>query len=115
MIGIDIIDVNRIAELSKNTRFLTKVFTQYEIEYFKAQGNNPQTLAGFFCAKESFAKALGCGIFAIKLTDVEVFHDNLGRPLLKLYNKAETLLQKRCTNLSISHTSNFAIAVCVLN
>lgn len=113
MIGIDIIEVDRIRSACKNERFLKKVFTKGEIEYFRARGENYQTLAGFFCVKEAVAKALGSGI-KFALTDVEVTHDDLGAPKAVLNNKAAALLGERKVEISLSHTESYATAAAII-
>ena len=58
-IGIDIIEVKRIeASLSKRGDFLRKIFTDKEIKMFEDKGNNPQTIAGNFAAKEAISKVV---------------------------------------------------------
>ena len=53
-IGVDIIEIYRIKELlDKNPRFLEKMFTSKEIEYFESKGFKAETIAGNFAAKEA--------------------------------------------------------------
>jgi len=53
--GIDIIEISRIQRaVKKNERFLAKVFSKSEIEYFLSTGKRMETLAGFFAAKEAY-------------------------------------------------------------
>ena len=57
-IGVDIIEIYRIKEiLDKNSRFLEKVFTSKEIEYFESKDFRPETIAGNFAAKEAISKS----------------------------------------------------------
>ena len=56
-IGVDIIEIYRIKELlDKNPRFLEKMFTSKEIEYFESKGFKAETIAGNFAAKEAISK-----------------------------------------------------------
>lgn len=113
-IGIDIIEIRRIEKaVKKNNRLLGRVFTLEENEYFKEKNYSPQTISGYFAAKEAVAKALGTGIGSIRWKDIEVLKDDLGKPYIKLHNNAlkiaynmniETIL------ISISHSRENAIA-----
>ena len=56
-IGVDIIEIYRIKELlDKNPRFLEKMFTSKEIEYFESKNFKAETIAGNFAAKEAVSK-----------------------------------------------------------
>ncbi len=59
-IGVDIVSVERIAEVYKKhgTRFLEKIFTPEEIHYCTGKRNPAEHLAARFAAKEALAKAL---------------------------------------------------------
>ena len=86
-IGIDIIEVKRIeASLRKRGDFLRKIFTDKEIKMFEDKGNNPQTIAGNFAAKEAISKSLGLGIRGYNFKDIEILRYDLLKTLLKTYN-----------------------------
>ncbi|MCL1954272.1 MAG: 4'-phosphopantetheinyl transferase superfamily protein, partial [Firmicutes bacterium] len=71
MIGIDIINIDRIAKLISQSHFVaSKIFCEQEWQYYMYSGSRVETLAGMFCAKESFVKAMGCGFGDISMTDV---------------------------------------------
>ena len=113
-IGIDIIEVKRIeASLSKRGDFLRKIFTDKEIKMLEDKGNNPQTIAGNFAAKEAISKSLGLGIRGYNFKDIEILRDDLGKPVVKTYNN----LKQICIDysvleikVSISHTKDYAAA-----
>ena len=122
-IGIDIIEVERIQnELSESEdAFCNKIFTKNEITYCrKASSKNVQSqrYAARFAAKEAFFKALGTGLREeLQWKDVEMCHDDLGKPHLELKNKALDLIKKEKISkilLSISHSKNNAVAVVIL-
>ena len=119
LVGIDVLDVVRMEKFVQNNHFLEKYFTPYEIEY--VQGNNRQTLslAGIFAAKEAFLKALGIGIGGgIALNDIEVRHDENGKPYLDvLSNKSKIMLKTMSVEeiaISISHADEMATAICII-
>ena len=113
-IGIDMIEINRIKEaIEKNPRFLEKMFTENEIEYFKSSGFRYESITGNFAAKEAISKAIGTGIRKFNFKDIEVIRDELGKPIVKTYNN----LTKMCIEynvidikVSISHCKEYAIA-----
>lgn len=119
-IGIDIVEVYRIAEtIARTPRFATRVFTAAEREYCDAKGAAAaQSYAGRFAAKEAFLKALKTG-WRGKITwhDIEIVSDDQGVPSLKVSGEAESLmnaLEADRIHLSISHTAEHAVAQVIL-
>lgn len=117
-IGTDIIEIERIDKAIKdNPRFIYKVFTEKEIEYLEDKGFKPQHAAGGFAAKEAISKALGTGFREFSMKDIEIYRDNLGKPKVLLYRKAEELAKIQgdyMVHLSISHDRDKAIAYAIL-
>ena len=116
-IGTDIIKVDRIGKAVRRTEnFLVKCFTEKEICYFKLRKFNPETIAGFFAAKEAVSKAIGTGFRGFGLRDVEVTINELGKPEVMVSKKVIDILKKESIkiHLSISHTEDDAIAFVVL-
>ncbi len=104
--GIDIIEISRIEDaIKKNDGFLKRVFSDAEIEYYNKKSNGFESLAGFFAAKEAYAKFLGTGIRGFNLSDVSVSHDESGNP--SIFFKGE----RQPVSLSISHNTTTAVAV----
>ncbi len=115
-IGIDIVEVYRIAEtLQRTPRFGERVFTTAERAYCDAKGAAAaQSYAGRFAAKEAFLKALQTG-WRGKITwhDIEIISDDQGVPTLRVSGEASALfanLGATQMHLSISHTSEHAVA-----
>jgi holo-[acyl-carrier protein] synthase len=113
-IGIDIVEIERIEEaLNKNKRFLEKLFTQEEINYFESKNFKAETIAGNFSAKEAISKALGTGIRNFNFKDIEVLRDINGKPIVKTYNNlSEICIDYNVLEIkvSISHSKNYAVA-----
>ncbi len=113
-IGIDIVEIYRIRQaIDKNHNFINRIFTANEIKIFEEKNYHPQTIAGFFAAKEAVAKALGTGIRNMKWKDIEILKDHLGKPYVKLHNNAEDLAYSMNIEkilVSISHSRENAIA-----
>lgn len=118
--GIDITEVYRITDaIARTPRFAERVFTVSEREYCEAKGKAAgQSFAARFAAKEAFFKALKTGWRGkISWQDVEVVNDENGAPFLRVSGEAERLLggmKAGRVHLSLSHTSNIAIAQVIL-
>lgn len=118
--GIDIIEINRIRSVINkwNLRFLNRVYTSNEIHYCGQKKDSCfQSFAGYFSAKEAWAKAIGTGIYGIRWKEIEIRKDDLGKPYIHLSGQAQKMATKRGitnTNLSISHTRHWAIAQVIL-
>lgn len=106
-LGTDIIEISRIVKNLRRKAFLQRVYTIAERSYLEKQGKNAaQSAAGFFCAKEACAKALGTGFGAdLSFCDVEVLHNQNGKPFLKVKGRERPDLL-----LSISHCQDYAVA-----
>lgn len=115
--GIDIIETERIEKaITKNDRFLHKIFSEKERKYINKRNRNIQTIAGMFAAKEAISKSLGTGIREFKWSDIQIEHDDLGKPMVELREKAkEIAIQKNVENIhiSISHIDKCAIAFAI--
>jgi holo-[acyl-carrier protein] synthase len=119
-IGIDIIEVARIREvLLRTPRFTERVFTLAEREYCDGRGVvAAQHYAARFAAKEAALKALQTGWRGgISWQDVEVSARDSGAPYLIFTGEVLATFKKfgaTATHLSLSHTSEHAIAQVIL-
>ncbi|HEU4509825.1 MAG TPA: holo-ACP synthase [Pyrinomonadaceae bacterium] len=119
-IGIDIIEVARIREvLLRTPRFAERVFTQAERNYCDSRGVvSAQHYAARFAAKEAALKALQTGWRGgISWQDIEVSSRESGAPYLIFTGHVLEVFERfgaTATHLSISHTSEHAIAQVVL-
>ena len=116
-IGTDIIEINRVRQAVGREIFKQKVFTAAEQNYCESRGKQfAASYAARFAAKEAFFKALGTGIFT-ELTEVEVKNNSQGQPEIFLYGKAKNFSEDKGVKkifLALSHSKDFATAVCVL-
>jgi holo-[acyl-carrier protein] synthase len=119
-IGIDIIEVARIREvLLRTPRFADRVYTAAERAYCDSRGVvAAQHYAARFAAKEAALKALQTGWRGgISWQDIEVSAHASGAPYLIFTGGVLTVFEKfgaTATHLSMSHTSEHAIAQVVL-
>lgn len=115
-IGVDLCAVHRFEQASEH--FLARVFSEGEQAYVGMKGvGQAAAMAGLFAAKEAFLKALGVGLGAVPLADIEVAHHDGGAPCYAVSGKALEALHARGiaqAHLSISHDGGMAAAFCVL-
>lgn len=109
-IGVDIEQISRLKRSMENSRFLDKCFTKSEQKYILSKANAAQSAAGMFCAKEAFMKAMGAGLGYFSLCDIEILHQENGKPYMKLYNRAKEMTEGENVLVSISHTGDLATA-----
>ena len=115
-IGVDIVDIDRMAELRERhgERFAGLLFTQAEYEYCMARAKPDECLAARFAAKEAVMKALGTGwANGVAFTGIEVWRREGGKPEIRLLGS--TLAQADrlgagAIHLSLSHSRESAIA-----
>ena len=114
-IGIDLAEVERYRfDERRRAWFARKIYTDEEWTYAMRKRNWAERLAGFFAAKEATRKAFG---HAIPWRWVGVSHEASGKPIIRLYGKAERLIAAREVSrihLSITHTATMASAIVVL-
>jgi holo-[acyl-carrier protein] synthase len=115
-IGVDIVEVEDFARrLARGA--LAKVFSVREWAYADSQPNRrAEILAARWAAREAFAKALGAGLRAEwPLDQIEVVHDDAGRPHINLGPAMIGLLPPNARiACSLSHSTSYAIAfVCI--
>ncbi len=121
-VGVDAVDVERFRRvLDRRPRFAARCFTESEQSDATGSADAAQSLAARFAAKEAVMKALGTGIGAFALTDVEV-RRTPGRgatrnaPFLVLRGTAAELAGAQGAgrfHLSLTHTDAVAIAFVV--
>jgi len=96
-------------------RFRDRVFTADETAFCEKLGSKYQSLAGRFAAKEAFSKALGTGLRgAIGWRDIQVNDTERSRPTITVFGRAKELLGNRRVHLSITHLTDYAAAVVVV-
>ena len=108
-VGVDIVEIHRIAKQIHNLHFLKRVFTPQEVVYCRSRKNSAQHFAVRFAAKEAVWKAVGKARLLHR--DIQVRNRTNGKP--------EVVFPKRFANLgrrlsiSLSHSRDYAVAVAV--
>lgn len=113
--GVDIIEIDRIATALQKDGFRHRIYTQTEKEYLEPK--QPQSWAAGFAAKEAVMKALGIGWQkGIKFTDIEVQHDQYGKPSIALFGVALDIAGRNNitqVHISLSHNNQVAVAYAI--
>jgi holo-[acyl-carrier protein] synthase len=117
-IGTDIVDIEDMATLYANDRFIRRVFSEEEIVYCENKQLKYQHYAARFAAKEATMKALGCGWDqGVQWKHIEVIRDSTGPPVIRLHEKAKEMAENkgiRRIHLSLSHSEGCALAFVIL-
>lgn len=106
-IGIDIVDISRFKLFAEDKIFLAKYFSQSEVQL------GVESMAGRFAAKEAFLKAVK-NRYLLNWDDIEIIKKPDGSPDFKLKNTAAKFVENRYIHLSISHSSDLAIALVII-
>lgn len=101
MLGIDIVEINRIASLHHKEKFIQRILSakeQVEYRQLSSEQRKNQWLAGRFAAKEAIIKAMDQQLF---MRDIE---------LVKQNNKLFFIVDNNKVVVSIAHEKHYAIA-----
>lgn len=119
-IGIDIVEIARLAKVSKKwgDAFLKKVYTAKEMAYARSKKFPYQHLAARFAAKEALFKALGeVEKDFVGWKNIEILNDPFGKPEVHWHGRAKAVKEKRGLKkavVSLSHTKSYAVANAML-
>lgn len=102
-LGIDVVEVARIARAMRRAGFVERILTPAEREV----ALTPARVAGRWAAKEAVAKALD---LSLRWHDVEVGNDEAGKPSVTIRRP----LGERVVHVSISHERGLAAAVAIV-
>jgi holo-[acyl-carrier protein] synthase len=114
-IGLDLVDIPRFAAvLARRPSMADRLFTSGERAYAATHVDPVPSLAARFAAKEAVMKAMGVGLGAFGLHDVEVQRLESGEPRLALSGRAASLAAEMSATqwmVSLTHTATAAAAV----
>ncbi len=119
-IGTDIVEVERIKNLSSISKFAKKILSQKELNTFNSLNKDQKVyfLSKQFAAKEAISKALGNGIgHEASLNNIEILRDEKGKPFFNAINELSILISDlgiTKTHVSLADESNYAIAMVIL-
>jgi holo-[acyl-carrier protein] synthase len=108
-VGIDIVEIDRIAKTVRNPRFLKRVFTAQEVAYCRSRKNSAQHFAVRFAAKEAVWKAVGEPKLLHR--DIQVRNRANGKPEV-IFPRRFAKLARRIS-ISLSHGREYAVAIAI--
>lgn len=116
-IGTDLVEIDRFRlAMQRRARLPERLFSDDERAYAFRHHDPVPRFAVRFAAKEAVMKALGVGLGAFKLRDVEVLRRRGGAPVVGLHGKAVALAEERGVtswHLSLTHSDSMAMAVAI--
>jgi holo-[acyl-carrier protein] synthase len=118
-VGIDSVEIERVARIYQRygERFLEKLYTENERDYFARWSDPVPRIAGRFAVKEACMKALGTGWSnGVRWRDIEVLREPSGKPVLALHGRAEHFFKAvgaRTSVCTITHSRTHAMAVVI--
>lgn len=119
-LGVDLVRIERIARARERhgLRFLSRVFSEAEINECLGRVDPDQGFAVRFAAKEAAMKALGTGwASGVAWRDFEVGKTPSGAPTLTLSGRAAQIAGESGVSnvfVSLSHDGVYAVATVVL-
>jgi holo-[acyl-carrier protein] synthase len=118
-IGVDLVDKERIRSMLEKhgDRLRNRLLGHLELEEYERLGDKAGLLARRFAAKEAISKVLGTGIAkGVRFVDLMVTHDDNGKPLVVVENRASEIMQElgiREIMISISDEKTHAVAFAI--
>jgi holo-[acyl-carrier protein] synthase len=109
-IGVDLVEFAQIKE-KINDRFIKRILSNRELSRYNSISNDQRKLeyiAGRFAAKEAYTKVYKNFSTPLNFIDVEVLTDEFGAPYIE-----SKYMPNDNIKISISHSKNYVIAVCL--
>lgn len=116
-IGIDVVEIDRFRRaLARTPGIRERLFRPDERAYAELCHDPTERYAVRFAAKEAVMKALGCGLGAVAMFDIEVVRASSGAPSVLLHATARARADELGVArwlLTLTHTSRDAHAIAV--
>jgi holo-[acyl-carrier protein] synthase len=116
-IGIDLVNKERMERVIRRwgDRFLKRILTPREFHLCEEKPDFVGSVAARFAAKEAVFKATGSGWSDfVSWQDIEVQSEPNGKPVLFLYNHADSMLEGCRLHLTLSHNERESVAFVVI-
>lgn len=120
-IGTDILDIRRVEQLvlKFGKKFENKHFTSRELEFANSRLRRVETLAKMFSIKESLIKAIS-NVSGMHWHELEVLHDQNGKPFINLSGKALEYLEQRINgpfqiDVSVSDEIPYVVSLAIIS
>lgn len=118
-IGIDIIEISRIKKIVKHSgdKLAKRILRESELKLYYNEKYPIRFLSKHFAVKEAISKAFGTGMTrGISFSQLEILHDGLGKPILRLFNDALLLAKKLDllkSHITLSDTNLYVCAMVI--
>lgn len=116
-VGIDSVEISRMAKNLESARFMERVFTPAERAHIGGGGRAAERAAANFAVKEALGKALGCGLSGCPPDCVEALRDDAGAPYIQAHGPVLAQFEARGVVrawVSVTHEGGLATAFVVL-
>jgi holo-[acyl-carrier protein] synthase len=117
-VGIDIIEIGRVAQAIRREAFVRRVFTDRERGYCDERGaQRAASYAARFAGKEAVLKAFGTGLIGGSMQNIDIINDVLGCPQVELSGYFASLAEQRDItkiHISFTHAREYAAAQAIL-
>ena len=111
MIGIDIVKISRVEKFIE--KYGQKALDRFLTKKEQSLISSPESIAGYWAAKEAFSKAIGSGIGEnCSFLDIEILKNEKNKPYFSPTTLNKFNLKK--ADVSISHDGGFAIAAVIV-
>ena len=121
-VGVDIVENKRVEKLIKNKEFISRIFSQKEIDKSKKIKNKSNYFSKRFAAKEALSKAIGTGFRnGLNFKDISIINDKHGKPNYELNSNVKKLIyskfkvKKSKIFLSLADEKKYSIAFSVMH
>ena len=114
-VGIDIVEVARVDALisAPQSGFVSRWFTEHEIEYCATKAHPARHFAARLAAKEAVLKALALKLEAPPWKEIEIWTPDGAPPTVRLHGELERTSEHLAAEveISLSHCRDYATAV----
>lgn len=119
-IGTDILKIDKIISMVRDITdpFVTKTFTQREIELITSRPIPVNSFATRFAGKEAVFKSLNIYGNDIRLNEIEILENENGQPIVNLLGNAKIIADKNGITkilISLSYDTDYAIAYAIVS
>lgn len=111
--GVDIERISRFEELINKDSFKKGVYTEGELGEISSSVDPKKRAAMFFSAKEAVAKAFGRGLYGMLPKEIEIYHEETGRPKVRLLGSAAARYGGWSISLSASYKDDYVVTSCI--